>query len=64
MSMSPHNPPASPAQIAHDLRMQAKALQGRHLSGHMMDGLCRSLNRGAATIEHLLKRITDIEAER
>ena len=41
---------ASSAQIAHDLRMQANALEGRHLQGMMLTGLCRSLRRGADEI--------------
>lgn len=53
--------PPSPMQVAHDLRMQANALEGRHLQGMMMDQLCRSLRRGAATIEHLVKTIADAE---
>ncbi len=42
-------------QVANDLRAQARALEGRHLAGTMMDGTARSMVRGAATIEHLLK---------
>lgn len=53
--------PPSPMQVAHDLRAQAIALDGRHLQGEMMDQLCRSLRRGAATIEHLVKTIADGE---
>lgn len=64
MSLSPREIPPSPLQVAHDLKMQANALDGRHMQGHMTDQLCRSLRRGAATIEHLVKTITDIEEQR
>lgn len=49
-------------QVASDLRAQARALEGRHLSGTMMDGVCRSMLRGAAAIEHLLKVNSELEA--
>ncbi|KGJ18712.1 hypothetical protein [Paracoccus sanguinis] len=49
---------ASSAQIAHDLRMQANALEGRHLQGTMLTGLCRSLRRGADEIERLEAELT------
>ncbi|KGJ23268.1 hypothetical protein [Paracoccus sanguinis] len=49
---------ASSAQIAHDLRMQASALEGRHLQGMMLTGLCRSLRRGADEIERLGAELT------
>lgn len=40
-------------QIITDLRAQARALEGRHVSGSMMDGVCRSLRRGADELERL-----------
>lgn len=64
MSLSPRDNPPSPLQVAHDLKMQANALDGRHMQGQMTDQLCRSLRRGAATIEHLLRTIIDIEERR
>ncbi len=44
---------ASTRQIINDLRAQANALDGRHLSGTMMDGVARSLRRGADELERL-----------
>ncbi len=64
MSVPMNSLPPSPMQVAHDLKMQAKAIEGRHLQGVMQDQLCRSLRRGAATIEHLVKTIVDIEADK
>lgn len=48
----------SSRQIINDLRAQARALDGRHLSGTMMDGVCRSLRRGADELERLLDDLT------
>lgn len=45
---------ASARQIANDLRAQACALDGRHVSGSVMDGVCRTLRRGADEIDRLL----------
>ncbi|WP_304616964.1 hypothetical protein [Paracoccus sp. (in: a-proteobacteria)] len=44
----------SSREIINDMRAQAAALDGRHVSGSMMDGVCRSLRRGADEIERLL----------
>ena len=44
---------ASPLEIANDLLAQAATLDGRHVQGSMMHGVCRSLRRGAAEIERL-----------
>lgn len=62
MGLIMNNDAPSPMQVANDLRAQAKALEGRHVSGWMMDGVCRSMIRGADTIEHLLKIKCDLEA--
>lgn len=48
---------ASTRQIITDLRAQAYALDGRHLSGTMMCGVCRSLRRGADELERLLDEL-------
>lgn len=40
-------------QIINDLRAQARALDGRHLQGSMMDGVARSLRHGADELERL-----------
>lgn len=45
---------ASSREIINDMRAQAAALDGCHVSGSMMDGVCRSLRRGADEIERLL----------
>ncbi|MAU46240.1 MAG: hypothetical protein GOVbin2371_30 [Prokaryotic dsDNA virus sp.] len=44
---------ASTRQIINDLRAQARALDGRHLQGTMMDGVARSLRRGADELERI-----------
>lgn len=44
---------ATTRQIINDMRAQACALDGRHLSGMMTDGVVRSLRRGADEIERL-----------
>lgn len=60
---------ATPREIITDLRAQARALDGRHLSGTMMDGVCRSLRRGADEIDrllcelHLLRAFAEIPPE-
>lgn len=60
---------ASTRQIITDLRVQAGALDGRHVAGSMMDGVCRSLRRGADELErlvdelHLLRAFAEIPQE-
>lgn len=49
---------AGSREVINDLRAQAAALDGRHLSGSMMDGVARSLRRGAGEIERLLDELT------
>ena len=49
-------------QIAHDLRCQANALEGRHVQGVMLTGLCRSLRRGADEIERLADELIYLRA--
>lgn len=49
---------ASAREIVNDLRAQARALDGRHLQGSMMGGVCRSLHRGADEIERLEAELT------
>lgn len=44
---------ATTRQIINDLRAQARALEGRHLSGTMMCPVVRSLHRGADELERL-----------
>ncbi|UFS63830.1 hypothetical protein LO749_06465 [Paracoccus denitrificans] len=44
----------SSREIINDLRAQARALDGRHVAGSMMDGVCRSLRRGADELDRLL----------
>ncbi|WP_353429487.1 hypothetical protein [Paracoccus denitrificans] len=53
---------ASTRQIITDLRAQARALDGRHLSGSMMDGVCRSLRRGADELDRLLGELAMLRA--
>lgn len=53
---------ATSQQIITDLRAQARALDGRHLSGTMMDGVCRSLRRGADEIDRLLGELHMLRA--
>lgn len=48
---------ASSREIITDLRAQARALDGRHLQGSMMHGVCRSLRRGADELERLLDEL-------
>lgn len=48
---------ASSRDIINDLRAQARALDGRHVSGTMMDGVCRSLRRGADELDRLLDEL-------
>jgi hypothetical protein len=44
---------ASTREIINDLRAQARALDGRHLQGTMMDGVARALRRGADELDRL-----------
>ncbi len=53
---------ASSREIITDLRLQARALDGRHVQGSMMDGVCRSLRRGADEIDRLLGELHMLRA--
>ncbi len=53
---------ASSREIITDLRAQARALDGRHLQGSMMHGVCRSLRRGADEIDRLLDELHMLRA--
>lgn len=53
---------ATTREIINDLRAQARALDGRHVSGSMMDGVCRSLRRGADEIDRLLGELQMLRA--
>lgn len=53
---------ASTREIINDLRAQARALDGRHMSGSMMDGVCRSLRRGADELDRLLAELDMLRA--
>lgn len=60
----------SARQIINDLRAQARALDGCHVSGSMMDGVCHSLQRGADELErmsdelHMLRAWAEIPEDR
>ncbi len=54
---------ASPLQVANDLRAQARALERRYLKGQMPDPVVQSLERGARTIEQLVREIVALKAE-
>lgn len=49
---------ASSREIVNDLRAQARAIERSHLEFMMVDGLARSLLRGADEIERLLDELT------
>lgn len=53
---------ATSQQIITDLRAQARALDGHHISGTMMDSVCRSLRRGANEIDRLLAELHMLRA--
>ncbi len=53
---------ASSREIVNDLRAQARSLDGRHVRGAMLDGICRSLRRGADEIDRLLAEIHMLRA--
>lgn len=49
-------------EIINDMRAQARALDGRHITGSMMHGVCRSLRRGADEIDRLLGELDMLRA--
>lgn len=53
---------ATTREVINDLRAQARALDGRHLSGSMMHGVCRSLRRGADELDRLLGELDMLRA--
>ncbi len=53
---------ATSGEIINDLRAQARALDGRHVQGSMMHGVCRSLRRGADEIDRLLGELNMLRA--
>lgn len=53
---------ATTGEIINDLRAQANALDGRHVQGSMMHGVCRSLRRGADEIDRLLSELNLLRA--
>lgn len=53
---------ATSREIINDLRAQARALDGRHVQGSMMHGVCRSLRRAADEIDRLLAELDMLRA--